>query len=221
MGIFSLVEILYNNLNKGSGIVLPPLVRGKVLLLSCDSVRNGITPACAGKSEFIAPLIAVCQDHPRLRGEKKMPPVVVAQAAGSPPLARGKASFIGLLPVQRGITPACAGKSGQEWGSYWGKRDHPRLRGEKLPRKQLRRQLLGSPPLARGKVCSILKASPYYRITPACAGKRKMEYSTNCGGWDHPRLRGEKHFCAYVQQLVYGSPPLARGKVDRLIFGEP
>ena len=131
--------------------------------------------------------------------------------SGSPPLARGKENaacgrstsgritpacagkslIIGLLPVQRGITPACAGKSGQEWGSYWGKRDHPRLRGEKLPRKQLRRQLLGSPPLARGKVCSILKASPYYRITPACAGKER---------WNIPLI------------AAVGSPPLARGK---------
>ena len=70
MGIFSLVEILYNNLNKGFGIVLPPLARGKASLFfevppqpgspplargkvvgfSATGSMGGITPACAGKS---------------------------------------------------------------------------------------------------------------------------------------------------------------------------
>ena len=71
---------------------------------------------------------------------------------------------------------------------------------------------MGSPPLARGKVVTTITASGNERITPACAGKSGLGYTSLCMRWDHPRLRGEKIFIHLNHWRAQGSPPLARGK---------
>ncbi len=48
----------------------PPLTRGKVYCESIEPVRVRITPAYAGKSRPADLVLALGQDHPRLRGEK-------------------------------------------------------------------------------------------------------------------------------------------------------
>ena len=70
----------------------------------------------------------------------------------------------------------------------------------------------GSPPRVRGKVrvaCSNLTAR---RITPACAGKRRRECSTNVRTEDHPRVCGEKNSIDCKKSINQGSPPRVRGK---------
>ena len=54
------------NMNQGS----PPRVRGKGVNLLVFPFKNGITPACAGKSRDKANLTAAPWDHPRVCGEK-------------------------------------------------------------------------------------------------------------------------------------------------------
>ncbi len=129
---------------------------------------------------------------PRLRGEKF--PVALARTfrAGSPPLARGKGSGKSWLDYAVGITPACAGKS---FGSQFQIpifRDHPRLRGEKLAVVAVVAAIVGSPPLARGKVPIEDENGKGEGITPACAGKRQSLSLFWRVTRDHPRLRGEK-----------------------------
>ena len=131
----------------------PPLARGKVLLLSCDSVRNGITPACAGKRGFGGGCCFSFRDHPRLRGEKLGQWCSKRDYWGSPPLARGKDNAFKANAGTEGITPACAGKSTQAAVNLLVGEDHPRLRGEKVTLDTKRILLCG--------------------ITPACAGKRR------------------------------------------------
>ena len=171
MGIFSLVEILYNNLNKGFGIVLPrlygekscccpaivsamgspPLARGKVGAIAVGDNVKGITPACAGKSAACWVDKLAVWDHPRLRGEKLIGFLAIKNLDGSPPLTRGKACCFPTQPVTTGITPAYAGKSPGGPCCPWTPWDHPRLRGEKSIFFQQSFKYLGSPPLARGK----------------------------------------------------------------------
>ena len=149
----------------------PPLARGKGQRSGPLRDQDRITPACAGKSNPIARSIQQGKDHPRLRGEKLeimygeghnkgSPPLargkvyrlfVLCYHVGSPPLARGKAHLPGHADGLFRITPACAGKRGPPDGSGGGRRDHPRLRGEKFERNAMRRGYVGSPPLARGK----------------------------------------------------------------------
>ena len=51
-----------------------------------------------------------------------------------------------------------------------------------------------------------------YRITPACAGKRRVWFSSWPVPWDHPRVCGEKSVGFQVFQGLRGSPPRVRGK---------
>ena len=64
---------------------------------------------------------------------------------------RGKVYIIILFPEITGITPAYAGKSGENCRSAVETKDHPRLCGEKFPCKKQLRQYKGSPPPMRGK----------------------------------------------------------------------
>ena len=50
----------------------------------------------------------------------------------------------------------------------------------------------GSPPPMRGKDAHMLVSCGIARITPAYAGKSKFFVINEVGGWDHPRLCGEK-----------------------------
>ena len=111
---------------------------------------------------------------------------------GSPPLARGKAKKFAIMMASR--------------------EDHPRLRGEKIPRFRLIKWKVGSPPLARGKVCASSHDDAPQGITPACAGKSSRIGATSGERRDHPRLRGEKKKPTSISKPGLGSPPLARGK---------
>ena len=76
---------------------------------------TAITPACAGKSDFLD-IACVChRDHPRVCGEKQ--------------------ENVSVDLIKIGITPACAGKSSVscEYNSFY--RDHPRVCGEKIAMK--------------------------------------------------------------------------------------
>ena len=48
----------------------PPRVRGKVKKKEIYLTGTRITPACAGKSLFDVVIDALCEDHPRVCGEK-------------------------------------------------------------------------------------------------------------------------------------------------------
>ena len=69
----------------------------------------------------------------------------------------------------------------------------------------------------RGKVHETPIKVYRYRITPACAGKRRFNpTSLPCRG-DHPRMCGEKAFLVHASRQGLGSPPHVRGKDFRLV----
>ena len=129
----------------------PPLARGKAETTNMKDDGFRITPACAGKSSPHVRRPPHTGDHPRLRGEKRARVLSQCPTAGSPPLARGKATRRRHWPEIAGITPACAGKRDSAFTGIGQFKDHPRLRGEKHSGKAWKRQPWGSPPLARGK----------------------------------------------------------------------
>ena len=147
-------------------------MRGKADRTSSSQVPAGITPAYAGKSLCLCSQRQACQDHPRLCGEKFVPPSAPLMPLGSPPPMRGKANDL----------PA-AGLVG---------RDHPRLCGEKLHAAHRTWELLGSPPPMRGKGICRRTIFGYRWITPAYAGKSICHSDFTLSCWDHPRLCGEK-----------------------------
>ena len=64
-------------------------------------------------------------------GEKPADYVGYKLAKGSPPHVRGKVLYDDIELKNRGITPACAGKSFPIRAAAANGRDHPRMCGEK------------------------------------------------------------------------------------------
>ena len=90
----------------------PPRVRGKLKGKIFFIAMCGITPACAGKTKRPSASPNRQKDHPRVCGENPTCSIIFFVFGGSPPRVRGKPRFGVTLPTPRGITPACAGKTG-------------------------------------------------------------------------------------------------------------
>ena len=130
----------------------PPRMRGKVTLSNHHAFLFRITPACAGKRWAKRPQSTSSRDHPRVCGEKNVPEVVFLPVGGSPPRVRGKGHRDSQSDYQRGIAPACAGKSASGLRCAAPARDHPRVCGEKDKTSVELAPGAGSPPRVRGKV---------------------------------------------------------------------
>ena len=108
---------------------------------------------------------------------------------------RGKAMNQINIKQHFRITPAYAGKSFTKSATALATEDHPRLCGEKgSPAIDVSTDK-GSPPPMRGKGFKRIGCIGCPRITPAYAGKSKIFVINEVGGWDHPRLCGEKSTC--------------------------
>ena len=92
----------------------PPPMRGKAPFRAGWGRRCGITPAYAGKRRAYHHQQNAEGDHPRLCGEKYMIDTKKSPWEGSPPPMRGKVSQADQDERGNGITPAYAGKSGEE-----------------------------------------------------------------------------------------------------------
>ena len=95
---------------------------------------------------------------------------------------RGKGSIAAPYTYHGRITPAYAGKRALANAATNSTRDHPRLCGEKNCQKHLAWKSTGSPPPMRGKGDGGMTIHGELGITPAYAGKRKMNqrYYTWC-----------------------------------------
>ena len=172
----------------------------------------GITPAYAGKRNPSTTEQQRGRDHPRICGEKLVPPRMFFGLTGSPPHMRGKEERRkpGKDPAR--ITPAYAGKSHFlrfVCRCCW---DHPRICGEKFALVTAIVRSMGSPPHMRGKGKSLRDDLQRMGITPAYAGKRVSEFGKLAATGDHPRICGEKQKSGCPLKSVSGSPPHMRGK---------
>ena len=133
---------------------------------------------------------------------------------GSPPLARERRDFRAASHADKGITPACAGKTilSSFESMHW--QDHPRLRGKDSWSAVRQKYAWGSPPLARERRFLIFLVLYLPGITPACAGKTYLANDFIVTHKDHPRLRGKDGIMSACQSLVIGSPPLARERLS-------
>ena len=190
----------------------PPRMRGKVLKNRVKSGQPRITPAYAGKRTDDKRRKILCQDHPRVCGEKPTVPAVGTFLAGSPPRMRGKVDYLPDSFRRTRITPAYAGKSAIQAGDFLRNWDHPRVCGEKRVCTSVRGTSLGSPPRMRGKANEWHIQQHLAGITPAYAGKRFQSFGRYRAEQDHPRVCGEKCRGRIRIHHEQGSPPRMRGK---------
>ena len=201
--------------NRVSAFLLgsPPRMRGKAR--GCDTQPGDIriTPAYAGKSARAFANSIRSRDHPRVCGEKAIASSKVLSIKGSPPRMRGKERRAKKSALLFGITPAYAGKSLTEFCGSTGRKDHPRVCGEKNGKKTSRagaqdhprvcgEKLVnhrffvnhrGSPPHMRGKVCHVASGGDFPRITPAHAGKSRYACTRA------PQVRGKGKVHCFVR----------------------
>ena len=170
----------------------PPRMRGKGICFRLEKRPRGITPACAGKSDRWHGGQSCPRDHPRMCGEKFDNPKIDNSQLGSPPRMRGKAFKLNICLFHLGITPAYAGKSRTSGTGGSGRRDHPRVCGEKAGRCPGLFRATGSPPRMRGKAYDEEHVPYGERITPAYAGKSTIISHRAYLRRDHPRVCGEK-----------------------------
>ena len=86
-------------------------MRGKDTDEAFYQTDDRITPAYAGKRQYVFQISIRWKDHPRLCGEKPPASGVHAVEIGSPPPMRGKGTGLMYRGCGDGITPAYAGKS--------------------------------------------------------------------------------------------------------------
>ena len=89
----------------------PPQVRGKHNPIKQAQKKIRITPAGAGKTQFLMLAPRRDQDHPRRCGENETGVIRLKRANGSPPQVRGKRSKNRYRGRCSRITPAGAGKT--------------------------------------------------------------------------------------------------------------
>ena len=151
----------------------PPRMRGKVCTYSATEHGYGITPAYAGKSRPDPEPDAGTGDHPRVCGEKLIPPLLGFGFTGSPPRMRGKVEIHCRCVFDVGITPAYAGKSDGLSSLNQFLKDHPRVCGEKDPNEGEHGKPKGSPPRMRGKVQIALDFCVSVEDHPRVCGEKK------------------------------------------------
>ena len=141
-------SFLRRDLSAGRGS--PPHARGAVGCKELTGPVVGITPACAGSSQYCICPVMTTRDHPRMRGEQSLLGFIPIGVGGSPPHARGAVIPHQGADLEARITPACAGSRTQNRTGAEPAGDHPRMRGEQWKNWQESKKLTGSPPHARG-----------------------------------------------------------------------
>jgi len=132
--------------------------------------------------------------------------------AETPPLARGRRNRNRAAACKCRNTPARAGKAARYRGRRARMEKHPRSRGEGWgPLRQIE-GVAETPPLARGRLDSVVADGTVVRNTPARAGKATQSDKRRTAQKKHPRSRGEGPLSISHRMLGAETPPLARGR---------
>ena len=167
-----------------------PLARGLHSVCERDSLPPRIIPARAGFTRLELGERGEITDHPRSRGVYPLPDSRRGAVMGSSPLARGLLAYNEAEKRERGIIPARAGFTDEEWQICWSARDHPRSRGVYPQPLSCRGAQDGSSPLARGLRPVPFRYDGVPGIIPARAGFTRRTRSEARPEQDHPRSRG-------------------------------
>ena len=150
-----------------------PHARGTLVDFCQHGPHIRFIPACAGNATgcpACGPCVAV---HPRMRGERMEARGVTPLPCGSSPHARGTPSRHGFALTRMRFIPACAGNAVVSIREQVGPAVHPRMRGERMPRRTGRLRVSGSSPHARGTPTWKPIPSSSKRFIPACAGNAR------------------------------------------------
>ena len=156
-------------------------------------------------------LLAVIQDHPRIRGEHPCLRALTIATLGSSPHTRGAPQGRQIAHDQQRIIPAYAGSTVEPSEMLTAQKDHPRIRGEHVAPQYHKGRHAGSSPHTRGAHLAGGGGGVDVGIIPAYAGSTRSCSGLTCSTGDHPRIRGE-HSLDYEHGVgTVGSSPHTRG----------
>ena len=192
-----------------------PLTRGKLSSGHDGSFQRGLIPAHAGKTGIHRRRYRWRRAHPRSRGENGTQSIGSHAHVGSSPLTRGKRYSVHRLTCACGFIPAHAGKTACHPLTQGRRGAHPRSREENIDAWKLPERHVGSSPLTRGKRYSVHRLTCACGFIPAHAGKTSHDPAHQSASTAHPRSRRENDLTEPIMELMPGSSPLTRGKLDR------
>ena len=168
-------------------------------------------PACAGNAGHRCTKRGWTSVHPRVCGERALPPWLREIGIGSSPRVRGtrRGSAAGGAVVR--FIPACAGNAPRRPGRPRSTAVHPRVCGERKVTAIIRARGAGSSPRVRGtlKLDAVIRHTE--RFIPACAGNAITTSVAAAGATVHPRVCGERLQPTSKNSRVSGSSPRVRG----------
>ena len=192
-----------------------PRMRGKRECGRLYRPHPGLIPAHAGKTDVSQSLRRAARAHPRACGENLSGRDAGCHDDGSSPRMRGKLRGSVATALRGGLIPAHAGKTvhldveGQRRGA------HPRACGENCPSGVQATSVAGSSPRMRGKLPIIVRALLATGLIPAHAGKTPGLCPARFLPGAHPRACGENGAENSDKDVVTGSSPRMRGKLER------
>ena len=147
----------------------------------------------------------MCGENPILHASS-------AAGSGSSPRVRGKPASPATCTWERGLIPACAGKTGSPSArpGLWAA--HPRVCGENITQVSPVMSSKGSSPRVRGKRNRGRVPVGRRGLIPACAGKTGPLPEVHQGRPAHPRVCGENAPPTCAPPPGRGSSPRVRGK---------
>ena len=188
-----------------------PHARGALSTKGKAKTPIRLTPACAGSTCVLCPLLVLRWAHPRMRGEHYTTLLVNKADAGSSPHARGAPPGIRARGGPCRLIPACAGSTPTTSSMLRRTRAHPRMRGEHPGAGLVCLTAGGSSPHARGALRPHSEGFGASGLIPACAGSTLAQFFPSVTSPAHPRMRGEHSSTYSPLPLTSGSSPHARG----------
>ena len=188
-------------------------MRGKRLIIRYNACDLGLIPAHAGKTARIEPALITSPAHPRACGENPKSHEPAPLSAGSSPRMRGKPTTSPVKPSTGGLIPAHAGKTSWSGIDLASSTAHPRACGENAIQCQRARNLNGSSPRMRGKLCELGYTRLVCGLIPAHAGKTVKVATHFMLHRAHPRACGENPPDSNSSHPISGSSPRMRGKL--------
>ncbi len=197
------------------GMLLPrddaPLARGRHNALEVAALAARTTPAGAGPTSSCKAWSAPCST-----------PAGAGRCQGRwSALAGPRTTPAGAGPIRvvrdevhdRRSIPAGAGPTGETPGRGDDGENHPRWRGADHSGRMRNHQVLGPPPLARGRRAARSQCASGEGTTPAGAGPTPSRNSPASSLANHPRWRGADLNSSGARINLTEPPPLARGRL--------
>ena len=198
-----------------------PRVRGKRAGGVNEPDRDGLIPACAGKTGTRKYGRNHAWAHPRVCGENGLLRCARPRSLGSSPRVRGKPFTSSSFTIAARLIPACAGKTAATRRRKTPRRAHPRVCGENGGRTGGLSAVPGSSPRVRGKRIFRVGVVAGIGLIPACAGKTVRMMSIASRAPAHPRVCGENRTNRSDMKRGRGSSPRVRGKQPQISVQDP